>query len=75
MVDLSEIRESNTKYAAQSHGGLVYVFAGVTAGIGFSTLSDMVVTLHSLTLYVSGEDAFPRSCLDIARCYHEDFNI
>jgi NADP-dependent 3-hydroxy acid dehydrogenase YdfG len=56
MVDLSEIRKSNAKNATQSRGGVVCVFAGATAGIGFATLSEMVVLLHSSTFYVLGRD-------------------
>jgi NADP-dependent 3-hydroxy acid dehydrogenase YdfG len=54
MVATISVKESNTRFAAQQHKGLVCVFAGATSGIGLGTLERMVTMLYSSTFYVLG---------------------
>ncbi|KAH8695816.1 hypothetical protein GQ44DRAFT_744502 [Phaeosphaeriaceae sp. PMI808] len=56
MVDISEVRKGNARFAAQAHSGLVCVFAGAAARIGSATLREMVGFLRSSTFYVLGRD-------------------
>jgi NAD(P)-dependent dehydrogenase (short-subunit alcohol dehydrogenase family) len=54
MVDITAVRLSNAQYAAAGHSGLVCVFAGATAGIGYATLQVMATLLENSNFYVLG---------------------
>ncbi|ROW00363.1 hypothetical protein VMCG_07240 [Cytospora schulzeri] len=68
MVNTTTITESNARYAAEHHKGLVCVFAGGTAGIGAATLERLATMLQSSTFYILGRNP-PRhvACLEQLR--------
>lgn len=56
MDDKSEILASNEQFARQQPSGRVAVFMGATAGIGESTLGQMVTILNDSVFYILGRN-------------------
>jgi NADP-dependent 3-hydroxy acid dehydrogenase YdfG len=54
MVGITAVRKSNAQYAANGQSGLIAVFAGATAGIGYATLQATATLLKNSTFYILG---------------------
>lgn len=57
MVQIATVRELNARFTKEQHTGVVCVFVGATAGIGFATLETMIQMFADSTFYVLGRSA------------------